>query len=120
MELVFADLDVHQAKGMAWPDDGWWGIALDHKLGQQARNEVLTHELVHVDRGGGSTHPDPIVRRREERRVDEEVARLLVPLDDLLVWLRSSYEPVTTADVAEEWDVSHEVAAIALGLLPME
>lgn len=97
-------------------------IVVDVDLDQQARNAVLAHELVHDERGGGIDAPympaswaDVVVR--EERFVEREVARRLVPpaeLDAFVERRRQLEEPVMVGDVVEEFDVPAWVAAEAV------
>lgn len=91
-------------------------IMLSHTLTQTERKHVLAHELVHVERGGGC----PFDPTREERRVEDEAVRRLVPLSALhaeLVRRESAgvtYEPW---EIAEDWHVPEVVARRALELL---
>lgn len=69
-----------------WWSDGTVAISLDEKLGQAQRRSTLTHEIRHVLRGR-----PPIgvaARRKEDREIDIEAARLLIPLDRLVNELR--------------------------------
>lgn len=69
-----------------------WGLQrgnriwLCSRLNQVRRRCTLTHEIVHLERGGvvGAGR----ARRREERVVDEIAARRLIPLDALTDALR--------------------------------
>lgn len=75
-------------EGVAGYTDGT-DICICRTLTQAARRSVLTHELIHLERGLPST--DPRYEAREEKLVDELAARLLIPLDSLvnaLVWTR--------------------------------
>jgi hypothetical protein len=99
-------------------------IVLAQALGSIERTATLAHELVHDERGGGAGYrgqPDswaPVVAR-DERQVEDEVARRLVPPAELArMWKRTrslggSLEP---DDVAAAFDVPAEVAARALEL----
>jgi hypothetical protein len=86
---------------------------------------ILAHELVHDERGGGADLPGMPsswgdVVTRDEKTVDDEVARRLVPVDQLarFVAARCSLgEGGTAQDVADEFDVPVELAARALRLL---
>ncbi len=100
--------------GASWPHPDGATIMLRDGLTRVERRCTLAHELVHVERGGGSEHPDPVVRRREERWVDRIVADRLVPEDELQAWLAAREDPVTVDDVARRWRVTAEYAAIAL------
>lgn len=105
------DLDVDidwQAKlppsveGLSEPDDdgtGWAALRAD--LTPLERTATLAHELVHLERGGPSQHPDGVVRRREEAWVDREAARRLLPVERLLEWVGSLEEGATLTDAEE-------------------
>jgi hypothetical protein len=99
-------------------------IVLAQSLGTAERTATLAHELVHDERGGGAAYrgqPDswaPVVAR-DERQVDDEVARRLVPPAELgRLWRRTrsvggTLEP---GDVAAAFDVPVDVAVRALEL----
>ncbi len=55
-------------------------IRLAARLTQAERRSTLTHELIHIERRGRE-HPSPIV---EERIVEAETARRLIPLPALV------------------------------------
>ena len=99
-------------------------IVVANRLDRVERNAVLAHELVHDERGGGpgfAGQPaawEPVVAR-DEHRVDDEVARRLVPHDDLerLCDLADDFDGCVTArDVATALDVPERVARRALDL----
>lgn len=95
-------------------------IVLDVGLDRRARRCVLTHELVHDERGlGHEPGIAPAVLAKEEALVAREAARRLVPLDELETFVagRATIEGVTAADVADEFDVSEDVAVLAIELL---
>ena len=82
---------------------------------------MLTHELVHHERGSSSRCHDTgylsphIVH--EERAVEREVARRLVPADDLEIFIDRSTnlgQGVEPRHVAEEYEVTERVAALAM------
>ena len=78
----------------AWDPDQPDIIWLDQDLGQAGRRSTLTHELIHRQRGdeAGCT---PWHDRHQERRVDFEAARQLIPLDafvDALLWGQDEHE----------------------------
>jgi hypothetical protein len=83
---------------------------------------ALAHELIHDERGGGAEHREmppgwAAVAARDEAAVNREVARRLVPRNELVAYLERCEARewgVTAAQVAEEFDVSDEVAAEAL------
>lgn len=89
--------------------DGLTRIEIDRRLGQAARRCVLTHELVHVERGQGCRQPPTI-----ERLVCIETARRLVPLSALTIALAYT----TDLDYAA-WDlwVTRDVLDDRLGSL---
>lgn len=83
---------------------------------------MLAHELVHDERGGGCDAPgmpttwDAVVAR-DEHVVEREVARWLIPFEELLAFIdrRCGAElGVTVWEVAEEFDVPDYVAERAL------
>ncbi len=100
--------------------DGNIWILLDAHLPAHERRAVLAHELEHLARGsvrfvGSPTTWDSVIVQ-EERRVDRNVARRLVPIDDLRAFVAarcSTGESVTAADVAEAFDVPVWVARCA-------
>jgi hypothetical protein len=95
--------------------EGWRRITLDSRLDRRARRAALAHELVHDERGilfdAGS--PAGLVAV-EERAVQAEVVRRLVPPADLADRLARSDHPVTWRDVADWFDVPRCVAEAAL------
>lgn len=108
---------------VTWPG-GDAVVLIDLRLDRTHRNAALAHELVHDEWGIDDHHSRsalwPPVRARDERRVDEEVARRLVPLDDLeqVVALAEADGVALEAwEVAEEFDVPIAVAERACGLL---
>lgn len=97
-------------------------ILIDRRLSPAERMAALAHELVHLERGGGchqrgAPAPLAIDVRKEERRVDDEVARRLVPLDDLAEFVDIAVicgEGVTVPMVAAEYGVTDDVARRAM------
>lgn len=100
-------------------------ILVDRQLPRRERGAALAHELVHDEWGAGVDllfMPETwgAVVAREETRVDDEVARRLIPAEALLSFCRQRAElgeGVTTTDVAEEFDQAEWVARRALLLL---
>jgi hypothetical protein len=99
-------------------------IVLAQSLDGAGRRATLAHELVHDERGGGAAffgQPaswSPVVAR-DERQVDDEVARRLVPPTDLdRLWrrARSVGGALGPGEVAAAFDVPPAVAAHALDL----
>lgn len=91
-------------------------IVLDPSLTQVERNAALAHELIHLERGGTCAGAG----WAEEERVEDEVARRLVPLGELLVWvvkLEQADVRVEPWMVAEEFHVPDAVAERAMRLL---
>ncbi len=111
--------------GLYWPQEGWAAILVDRALPRRLRKAALAHELIHDERRGGAvaTGMPPMWRAvvaREERQVDDEVARRLVPADELrylIECLTAMGLPVETWDVARQFDVPDVVAQRALDLL---
>lgn len=99
-------------------------VFISRALSPVERLVVLAHELAHLERGGSGWVPGMPDRLmaivgREESRVDRIVAERLVPSEALARWVerRSEVEPITAELVAQEWDVTPEVAELALSLL---
>jgi hypothetical protein len=117
VELAYADLDGE--RGMWTSGDGGDLIVLSAALGRRARRCVLAHEIVHAERGIGFGAASAATMQREEEEVRREVARRLVPSDELLAFLasRGGVGPVTVDDIADEFDVEPHVAATAVTLL---
>lgn len=125
IDLVLVDELRHGLRALHVTDGEHTVILIDRRLPPAERLAALAHELVHEERGGGCDQPgapaawDAVVAR-EERRVDDEVARRLVPPEDLRAWLQRRLEVadgVTVHDVADEFEVAHSVALDALRLL---
>lgn len=96
--------------------DGTEHVVLALDLDRRGRRSALAHELIHLERQifYDSSTPAGLVQV-EERAVDHEVARRLVPPVELDDWLAArGREPTTVADVVEEWDVAPWVAERAL------
>jgi hypothetical protein len=105
-----------------WPRAGRAAIIIDPRLSRVDRNAALAHELVHDERGGGADHPGmppswAAVVARDEAAVDQEVARRLVPADELVKFCEVMVLldlGVTAHEVAEHFEVPPAVAAAAL------
>jgi hypothetical protein len=97
-------------------------IVLDPGLDATTRRVVLTHELVHHERGGGPGRLGApatldLLIERDERAVDAEVARRLVPIDELdrvVAELVAGSGGASVTDVAEHFAVPTDVARRAL------
>ncbi len=124
--LEFALVSLPDATGGGYYEpqsEGWAAVLIDDRLTRVDRRAVLAHELVHDERGGGCTAQgmpaswDAVVSRDEEA-VDSEVARRLVPADELRAFAEQN-EPdgVAVWQVAAEFDVPDHVAERACRLL---
>jgi len=119
IELVWSQFP-DGARGAWVPGAARSIIALDVRLRRRERRAVLTHELVHDERGIAYTSgTPPLLIAKEERAVDLEAARRLVPLDELrrFVAQRRELEPITVTDIAAAFDVPPDVARRAVDLL---
>lgn len=118
VELVWADMG--GCPGRAERDAAGERILLDPTLGRIARNAVLAHELVHLERGilYDASTPGALVDK-EEAAVEAIVADRLVPPALLLQYIDATadLEGVTAATVAAEFEVPVDVAELALGRL---
>lgn len=99
-------------------------VVLDPRLVGPDRRAALVHELVHLERGCTDRQDAPrswhAVTEREEKAVEREVARRLVPRAALAQHVRQAAtldEPVTILGVATEFDVPERVAHNALASL---
>jgi IrrE N-terminal-like domain len=100
-------------------------IVLDPDLDGPMRRAVLTHELVHHERGGGPGRSGApatldLLVERDERAVDAEVARRLLPVDELdrvVTELVACTGSASVIDVAAHFAVPSEVARCALAQL---
>lgn len=84
------------------------------------RNALLAHALVHDERFLFEPGTPAAVVQHEEHQVLREVARRLVPLDQLNDYVTTKEdleEPVTATDVAHVFEVPEHVARRALHLL---
>lgn len=124
LEFSLVDLPEEVGGGYYAPQpEGWVALLIDRKLGRRERKVVVAHEVVHDERGGGCSADgmpaswDAVVKR-DEATVDREVARRLVPADELRAFAER-FEPdgVTAWQVADEFDVTDEVAMRALRML---
>ena len=123
-----ADVDVRLVvmppgvRGACARVDGQVVVVVDKALPRVDRTAVLCHELEHLRRGGGcptAGMPEAwwAVWARDELAVDQAVAAELVPAVELDVWLgrRDTVdEPTLVVDVAEAWEVTPRLAALAL------
>jgi hypothetical protein len=126
--IVFALEPLPHSTGGAiyarWPD-GEALVVIDPALGRRERRAALAHELIHDERGGGADSAGipaswRAVVARDEHQVDDEVARRLVPLDQLRAFVDRCLDfavGVDVVEVAEAFDVPESVAERALQLL---
>jgi hypothetical protein len=116
LEIWYGDVP----EGAVWHRDHRGDqITIDASAGARERRALLAHELVHLERGIGYPLASAATMEREEAIVRREVARRLVPPDELaaLVARVGDLEPVTAEVVADEFDVPAHVAAEALASL---
>lgn len=87
-------------------------IVLSPGLGRRARSAALAHELVHDERQVLAPEATEAQMEREEAIVAAEVARRLVPLDELeaLAMRRAEVGPLMAWEVADHFDVPEHVA----------
>lgn len=98
-------------------------IVLATRLSRRSRRCILAHEFAHDERGIATTALPTRLRAKEERAVDLEVARRLVPVHELGPWVErmvGAGDAVTVEIVADTWDVDRFVAARALEFLASE
>ena len=69
-------------------------IVINDRLGAAEERCTLTHEIIHAERGPVPAHHTA----REERIVDAEAARRLIPLDALLEAVRWARCPAEAAE----------------------
>lgn len=125
IEFGLCPLPATTGGAIYWPRGSWAAIVIDPALSREERSAALTHELIHDERGGGVHWPGAPASWRpraaiDERQVDDEVARRLVPAGALLRFARTTVEMGVTVDastVAEEFEVPEPVAERALVLL---
>ena len=100
-------------------------IVVDPDLDGAERRVVLTHELVHHERGGsvartGAPERLQALVDREERAVDREVARRLVPdaeLRTLVCEHLGAGDGLDVREVADHFEVPVAIASLALAAL---
>lgn len=87
-------------------------VVLDARLRRRARQEVLAHELVHVERGVGWPDASAATMQVEEERVWRVALDRLAPPHEVQAFLerRGTVGAVTVVDLAEEFDLSMEAA----------
>lgn len=95
-------IDTELPDGIAGLTDGKT-VWLNNKLTPQGRRCTLAHELTHIKRGIIPNLP-AYLYAREEKKVDEEAARALVPLTDLvdaIVWEGCDTKHAALAEVLD-------------------
>lgn len=112
--VVFARTDLPDVLGGAvlWPHGGRAALLIDRSLTRLDRLAACAHELTHDDLPGAS-----------ESQVADEVARRLVPFDELhVMWEIAVLNdlPCEVWQVAERFDVPDHVAERAMRLLKGE
>lgn len=125
IEFGLVELPEAVGGGCRWADPGFTAILVDSRLPRRLRRAALAHELIHDERAGGPGYEGmpaswSAVVARDERQVDDEVARRLVPLDELrylVDCLDGMGLPVEVWDIARQFDVPDHVAGRALELL---
>lgn len=96
-------------------------ITIDPGASQVDRNALLSHALVHVERG--ILYPPntpPAVVEKEEYKVRRESARRMVKQDELIAFVEANQEfvQITAEVVAERFEVPVEVAREAIRQMP--
>ncbi len=99
----------------------WHGdvIVLDHRLDRVTRRCALMHELVHVERGVGWPDATAATMEREEAIVRREATTRLVPPAELAAFAERR-GAIDAQVVAEQFDVTPQVATEAMGALLLE
>lgn len=128
--LVYRVTKLPPATGGAlyWPVGRRAGVFIDPGVDRVRRRCLIAHELVHDERRGRADCRElprswDAVVAREEGWVDDIVARRLVPAAALMAFCRATAEMgegVTATAVAEQFDVTEEIAERALRLLEKE
>ena len=89
-------------------------IALRAGTSAAQRRCTLAHEIVHLERGVNDCGP---WSAHEERWVHREVARRLIPVDELAAAVRSLGPRADLAQLAQALDVDRETAQVRLEVL---
>ncbi len=99
----------------------WHGdqVVLAARLNRTQRRCALMHELVHVERQVGWPDATAATMQREEAIVRRETAGRLVPAGELAAFVaeRGTVEPICAQMVAEEFDVTVDIATEAMWAL---
>lgn len=112
---------MHPSKGKIVDHaDGLRTITLDSRLGRVDRRCVLSHELTHDDLNllWPPDAPEPLVAKGE-RLVERVSDERLVPPTELRAWIDRGPDDLQVVAwmVAEQWDVSIDVASRSLDRL---
>lgn len=120
--VIVCALPAEVRPGVYWPRGGRHYILIQSGLEEPLRSSVLAHELEHYRRGGGADAdgmPDywwPCVAR-EEARVRAAAAHRAVDLEDLAELIDAAEtfgHHVTVADVAGDYQLTHDEAEIVM------
>lgn len=84
-------------------------ILIDRRLGRAGWEACVAHELVHLDRGDQCSHDDDVLHLKQEREVEVEAARRLIPFDRLLAALTFGRDE---QQLAQELDVDLELLRV--------
>ncbi len=117
LEVVEGDFE---GRAGAWQRDALGDIIVLHPaLSAIERRAVLTHELIHAERGIGWGAASAATMQREEAIVRREVATRLVPPHRLarLLDARDASDVVDVALVVDAFEVPPDVAQLALSEL---
>lgn len=107
-------------RGVWLPIPGGARIVLAIWLDRRHRSCTLSHELVHDERGLTTSDMPAALAVKEERHVACISASRLVPADELAAVVRRIVDcgdGVTAEAIADEFDVTVDVARLALALL---
>lgn len=126
--IEFALVDLPDSFGGAFysPQGDWAALLVDRRLPRRGKKAATGHELVHDELGAPITHRDAPaswadVVGRDERRCDRIAARRFIPRDELIAFIDSRMGceevGVTVWEVAEEFDITEDVAELALRML---
>lgn len=104
---------MHPSRGLIEDHgNGLRTITINAQLGRLDRADVLSHELVHDhhDFVMPLSTPEPL-RQKFEHRVTVESDELMLPVADLVDYIRAKEdEPVSAWMVSEDFDVSWRIA----------
>lgn len=84
-------------------------ILIDRRLGRPGWDACVAHELVHLDRGDRCSHEDDVLHLKQEREVEVEAARRLIPFERLLAALNFGRDE---HELAHELDVDLDLLRV--------